>query len=273
MEPSRIADGYLEALGLARSEPTSSLLAEIARRHVATFAFSSLGPWLGSELPLDPSSLYERIVRDRRGGYCFEQNGLAYAVLEELGYSVRLYLARVIHNQDVQPPLTHRITVVDIDDDRRVVDVGFGPFGPTRPVPLSGAPTTGAGREFAVTQPRAGEFHLQSMRNGAPTSLYRFDLGRYEAADCELGHFYSHRHPAATFVNNLVASLILDDEIRSLRNHEYWIIRPSGERVVTIREAGELRSVLEDDLGLRVNDEESRLLFAALPPLTTDIGS
>jgi N-hydroxyarylamine O-acetyltransferase len=265
MERSEIADGYLAALGLARTAPTLASLRDITRRHVASFAFSSVGPRLGDDLPLDAPSLYERIVVHRRGGYCFEQNGLLFEVLEELGYSVTLYLARVIHNQDVHPPLTHRVTVADVDGERLVVDVGFGPLGPPVPVPVSGEPMDSGDRVFQVSQPRSGELHMQTIKDGAPYSLYRFDLARYGQADCEVGHFYSHRHPAATFVNNLVASLILDEEIRSLRNREYRVIRASEDEVTTITDAADLARILDGELGLRVTDEECRRLFAALP--------
>lgn len=52
------------------------------------------------------------------------------AVLEELGFSVNLFLGRVIYNQDIHPGLTHRITLVEIDGNHYIADVGFGPLGP-----------------------------------------------------------------------------------------------------------------------------------------------
>ena len=96
---------------------------------MATFAFGSVGPRLGDELPLDIKSLFDRLVVRRRGGYCFEQNGLFYEVLDELGYAPRLYLARVIHGQDIHPGLTHRISLVTYGGTDYVVDVGFGADG------------------------------------------------------------------------------------------------------------------------------------------------
>ena len=87
-----ITDEYLRVLGLQRSQPGLDFLSEIIRRHAAKFAFSSVGPMLGNDLPLDVESLFQRIVVNRRGGYCFEQNGLMYALLEELGFDVSFYL-------------------------------------------------------------------------------------------------------------------------------------------------------------------------------------
>ena len=56
----------------------------------------------------------------------------------ELGFDARIQLARVIHNQDIHPGLTHRVTLVEIDGRRYVADVGFGPLGPPTPVPHAG---------------------------------------------------------------------------------------------------------------------------------------
>ncbi|GKT33455.1 Arylamine N-acetyltransferase like protein, partial [Aduncisulcus paluster] len=154
-----------------------------------------VGCQLGDDLPLDLESLYRRIVVKKRGGYCFEQNGLLFGVLEELGLFPQLYLARVIYNQDIHSGLTHRITMVDYEGARYVLDVGFGPHGPSIPVPMSGVESADGEKIFRIAEVRPGEFHMQVLKKGEFFSLYRFELARYGQSDCELGHFYSHRHP------------------------------------------------------------------------------
>jgi N-hydroxyarylamine O-acetyltransferase len=260
-----IAGSYLDTLGLTPQEPAQPFLAEITRRHVAAFPFSSVGPRLGDDLPLDPESLLDRIVVRGRGGYCFEQNGLMFAVLQELGFDATIQLARVIHNQDIHPGLTHRVTLVEVDGRQYVVDVGFGPLGPPFPVPMPGSAGRGDDARFRVHEARPGEFHMQSIVDGDNYSLYRFDLVRYGQSDCELGHFYSHRHPDATFVNNLVASRILDEEVRSLRNREYRVLRTGGHTATAITSAPQLRELLSAELGIRVTEVEARRLFDDLP--------
>jgi N-hydroxyarylamine O-acetyltransferase len=263
MDRATVTAGYLAALGVARTAPELSLLQELIRRHVARFAFCSVGPRLGDELPLELEALYDRIVVRARGGYCFEQNALFHAVLEELGFDVRLCLARVIYNQDIHPPLTHRIALVRVGGQEYVGDVGFGPLGPPVPVSTLERPPLSAEGTFRVHERRPGEFHLQAFKEGGDFSLYRFSAGDYGPADCELGHFYSHRHPQAAFVNNLVASRILPDEIRSLRNREYWVIRPEGSSKTTLTGAAQLRRMLEQELGIQVTDSEGIRLYEA----------
>ena len=96
MKRSDIIDEYLQVLDLTGNKPDLTFLSEITRRHAAQFAFSSVGPMLGDDLPLDVESLYRRIIVNRRGGYCFEQNGFLFEMLQELGFEVSLYLGRVI---------------------------------------------------------------------------------------------------------------------------------------------------------------------------------
>lgn len=264
---SPLAPRYLAALGLETEGPTLESLTEIVRRHVAAFAFSSIGVRLNDPLPLEPEQLFDRIVVRGRGGYCFEHNGLLFAVLTELGYDTKICLARVLSNGNHLPALTHRITHVRVDDITYVVDAGFGPDGPATPVAMPGDDTTALSADahtHRVIERRPGELHLQQQRDSGPFSLYRFDLGVYGQADCEVGHFYSHRHQNAVFVNNLVASRILDDEIRSLRNRLYRVLRGDGHVDIEIADADQLCAVLRHDFGLNVTADEARRLFDGL---------
>jgi N-hydroxyarylamine O-acetyltransferase len=256
-----ITDAYIRVLGLQRDKPDLGFLSEVIRRHAAQFAFSSVGPLLGNDLPLDVESLYQRIVVKRRGGYCFEQNGLMYALLMELGFDVRLYLARVIYNEDIHPGLTHRITLVEIDGRKYIADVGFGPLGPQRPVCMSGEESHENFRVFRVEARQQGELHLQTLKDGEFYSLYKFELCRYGPADCEVGHFYSHKNPGATFVNHLVVSKIYDHEVLSLRNHEYSVITASGKQTHAITDSMHLHQILNSRFDIMVNGDEARLLF------------
>ena len=264
MERHEMVLDYLQVLNLGGRELNFSFLNDLVARHVATFAFSSVGCQLGEELPLDFESLYNRIVIRRRGGYCFEQNGLLYEILEELGFSPVLYLARVINNKDVHPGLTHRISMIEYSGQRYVLDVGFGPGGPRIPVAMSEIVSNDGERKFRIEEGRLGEYHMQVFKDGDFFSMYRFDLVRYGQADCELGHFYSHRHPDAAFVNHLVASRIQESETRSLRDLAYWVITETGTRRLEIRDSEQLRRILVGDLGIQVTEDESRRMYERL---------
>ena len=259
-----MVDQYLQSLGLQDHDLDFAFLSDMVGRHVATFPFSSVGCRLGEELPLDFESLFDRIVVRRRGGYCFEQNGLLFEVLKELGFSPELYLARVIFNKDIHPGLTHRISVIQHEGQRYVLDGGFGYQGPRVPVFLSENETKDGDKTFRITEPQPSEYHMQVLQDGEFFSLYRFELARYDQADCEVGHFYSHRHPDAFFVNHLVVSLIFADETRSLRDLDYLVITASGTHSQEISSPERLRRILVEELGAQVTEAEGRRLFEDL---------
>ena len=267
MERPEMVQKYLQTLSLHGRELDFAFLNDVVTRHVATFAFSSVGCQLGEDLPLDFESLYQRIVIQRRGGYCFEQNGLLYGVLEELGFSPKLFLARVIHNNDTHPGLTHRITMVEYEGQQYVLDVGFGSLGPRIPVRMSEIESSDGEKIFRIAERRPGEYHMQVFKDGDFFSLYRFELARYGQADCEVGHFFSHRHPDANFVNHLVVSLIHENETRSLLDLEYWFITKSSTQSREISDSEQLRRILVGELGVQVTEDESRRLYEKLDSL------
>lgn len=264
MDRTELTSAYLAALDLEPGDPTPDLLAEIQRRHVAAFAFTSVGPRLGDDLPLDPSALYDRIVVRHRGGYCFEQNGLMFEVLSELGYEPTLFLGRVLLSGNPHPGLTHRISIVELGGVPHVVDVGFGAPGPHLPVPLGGEVVGSDWRRFRVVELRPGHWTMQTLTGDDWLSLYRFELLEYGASDCEVGHFYSHRSPNASFTFRFVAAVIRDDEVRSLQDREYWVLRPGGEERRTVDES-ELRDLLADAFDVHVTDAEAARLLPPLP--------
>ncbi len=264
MERLEMVQNYLQTLDLHDRELDFEFLSNVVTRHIATFAFSSVGCQLGDDLPLDFESLYQRIVIERRGGYCFEQNGFLYGVLEELGFSPKLFLGRVIHNQDTHPGLTHRISMVEYEGQRYVLDVGFGFLGPKFPVPMPEAEPNDGKNNFRIVERRPGEYHMQVFKDGDFFSLYRFELARYGQADCEVGHFFSHRHPDANFVNHLVVSLLQENETRSLVDLKYWIIAKSSTRSWDISNSEQLRRILVRELGVQVTEDESRRLYEKL---------
>lgn len=257
---AELLDGYLAALELAHEPATQALLEALMSRHLERWPFASLSVRLHEPMPLALPALFERVVERRRGGYCFEQNGLLQEMLDELGFATRLVMARVVYDQDIHPGLTHRMMLVMLAGEALVVDVGFGALGPRRPVPMSGEEIVDGWRRFRVAESRGGEFRLQCLKDGRWFTLYRFELHRYGESDCELGHFYSHRHPAATFVNHLVAARLLPDRVLSLRGREYRETTGSDEVFRSVEGGPALHALLTGPFGLSLTPDEAEKL-------------
>ena len=112
-------DAYFRRIGHAAHKPDLDTLSALHLRHAQAIAFENLSPLAGWPVPLDPVSLERKLVRDGRGGYCFEQNLLFAHVLNALGFRVTGLAARVLWNQpeDAVTARSHMLLLLDLDGD------------------------------------------------------------------------------------------------------------------------------------------------------------
>ena len=89
--------------------------------------FDNLDVWAEAALPsLAIPDLFDKIVRRRRGGYCFEMNGFLEAALRTLGYECYSAEIRIVRGRDYLPPSRHRAVVAIVDGKKHFCDVGLG---------------------------------------------------------------------------------------------------------------------------------------------------
>ena len=124
--PSVDIDAYLSRIGYSGPRTcTVETLHALHRAHMFTVPFENLDIHRQQEIVLDESRLFEKIVRQRRGGFCYELNGLFAALLRELHFPVTRLSARVYDAGTPGPEYDHMTLLVQLDD-RWIADVGFG---------------------------------------------------------------------------------------------------------------------------------------------------
>lgn len=161
-------------------------------KHNCTIPFENLDVLLPREIQLDDQSLEEKLVFARRGGYCFEQNGVFERVLRELGFQVRSLLGRVVlSNPPALPPRTHRLLLVELEGEKWIADVGFGGKTLTAPIRLVAdiAQITPHG-EYRLLQ-EGDDWILQFNHHQHWQSMYLFDLCEQQQSDYVMGNFWS----------------------------------------------------------------------------------
>jgi N-hydroxyarylamine O-acetyltransferase len=121
-------DAYLDRIGAARPPATADALRELHESHLTAVPFENLSIHLGEPISLDDDALFEKIVKRRRGGFCYELNGAFAVLLEALGYTVSRVSARVFGGGRWGPPFDHLALLVSTADGGGpwLVDVGFG---------------------------------------------------------------------------------------------------------------------------------------------------
>jgi N-hydroxyarylamine O-acetyltransferase len=205
-------DAYLERIGLS-GQPSPAV---VHRAHATSVPFENLDPHGGVPVSLAAEDLQHKIVSERRGGYCFEQNLLLKAALEALGAEVDLLLARVRAGAaGVTRPRSHLVLRVRAGGASWHADVGFGlgtlldplPFGP-------GAEHEQSGWRYRVVQD-GPELVLQSDEGDGWTDLYGLLDQPVPPIDVEVVNWWTSTHPRSPFVTGLMVSRQADDGTRT----------------------------------------------------------
>ena len=134
-------DAYLRRINYSGSiAPTLETLQMLHRQHPAAIAFENLDPLMERPVRLQLSDIEQKLLNERRGGYCFEHNLLFKAVLEAMEYTVTPLAAAVLwgRSADVtgEAALNHMAMAVEVGGVSYLADVGFGGPTPTRPLRL-----------------------------------------------------------------------------------------------------------------------------------------
>lgn len=199
---------YFARIGYAGvGSPDLRTLRAINALHVATIPFENFSPFLGQPVPLDTPSLEAKIIGKRRGGYCYEQNGLFSSILQEMGFGVRTILARIHWMSSPRDnPRGHMALIVDTREGQYFADVGFGGYLLDTPLELipdvvQRSPTSNFRFE------RTGEMYLLQVElNGAWQNVYQFTTEPAYPIDFEMANWYNSAHPQSRFRNNLMIS-------------------------------------------------------------------
>jgi N-hydroxyarylamine O-acetyltransferase len=198
-------DRYLDRIGLARpASPDLDALTRLQLAHARTVPFENLSIHLGEPIVLAPTELFEKIVLRRRGGFCYELNGLFGLLLAALGYRVELLAARMVREGRSGPPLFHMTLRVGLPHESGpgwLVDVGFGRFD-YPPLDLRAVDAAQADA-VRVTRDESGAFALVA----GDEPQFRFTGEAHELDDFEPTCWWYQTSPHSNFLQSLVCSL------------------------------------------------------------------
>ncbi len=202
-------DAYLDRIGLDRcSDPTLETLRTVVGRHCAAIPFENIDVLLGRTPKLDLESLQGKLVRDKRGGYCFEQNLLLRAGLQALGFTATGMIGRVVRSFPADAPrfALHMFVRVDLPDGPFLVDAGFGNLTPTAPIAMVPAIEQQTPHEPMRLLSVGSELVLQAKLGDTWENLYRLCSHAVVDADYVVANWFTATSPESIFVSNMIAA-------------------------------------------------------------------
>lgn len=249
-------DAYFARIHYGGSRtPTLATLHAIAFHHVQHIPFENLDVLLGKGIEIEPERVQEKLVYAHRGGYCFEQNTLFLAVLEQLGFTVRPLSARVRYQRprEFTPARTHLFVRVELDEPY-LADVGVGAMSLTGALRLADT-----GEQATPHEPRrllreGGLVYHQVRFGDTWHDVNEFTLEEMPVIDRTVANWYTSTHPSSHFKNRLFVARAAPDGGRiGLANYELSIRGRDGEATYrTLHSNAELLDVLAEYFGIEL---------------------
>ncbi|MCX5404181.1 arylamine N-acetyltransferase [Streptomyces sp. NBC_00335] len=258
-------DAYLARIGWDGGELRSDLgtLKAVHRAHTGAITFESLDVLFGRPVGLDVKTVEGKIVHERRGGYCYEQNTLLAAALERIGFAVSGRGARNRSRGDALTAVTHAVLVVTVEGEPWLCDAGFGWQGPREPVPLAcpGAEVRQGEWAFRVREEADGVLVLCAWREGVWRDLYAFAPQPYHPVDYVVLNHYSSSHPRSAFLARAIVQYPGEQARVALVGRELSRLLPDGRMERREVPAGELLALLGREFGLRLSERDAEELL------------
>jgi N-hydroxyarylamine O-acetyltransferase len=248
-------DTYLDRIGFAGDPRVNfETLRRVHRLHLEAIPYENLDVQLGRELGFDSGAHFRKLIASKRGGWCYEMNGVLAQALETIGFRVTRLAGAVTRDKNGDATIGSHLALCVELDQLYLADVGFGD-GIIEPTPLSEGPFRQDQFDYKLEKldERWWRFHNQP-HGGAPT----FDFQVMEASPAQLEERcrWLQTAPESGFVQNAVCQRYIDGELRILRGRVFKCIRGEDVQQRLIDSAEDYRRTLADAFAIELPQYE-----------------
>ena len=243
---------YLERIGVGGLPLAADFasLELLQRNHLLAVPFENLDIHWKRPIVLDTNSFYSKIVENRRGGFCYELNGLFNELLLDLSFRTRLISGRVFNGTEHGPEFDHAAIIVTIGSDEYLTDVGFGAFTAT-PLRLELDVEQGdVNGSFVIRKFDDTYLEIAKLESGSWRSEYIFhdrvrDLSEFKAM-CNFQQYSPDSH----FRKGKLCSIMTVTGRKTLTDKNF-VVTTSGEKKETPVNGDEaFHSILKAEFGI-----------------------
>ena len=250
-----IVDAYLERINYhGPRTPSVETLRQLQIAHLLTVPFENLSIHAGEQIVLNEEALFDKVVNRRRGGFCYELNGLFAGLLRRLGFEVEMLAAEVKSGEDYGPEFDHMTLLVRLDQPW-LVDVGFGDSF-REPLRLAVGHEQVQGMR-AYRSDRNGHHYILNQRedDGDWQAQYRFTLQPYTLSDYAGMCHYHQTSPESHFTQRRVCSRATPEGRVTVRDRRLIITRHGERHEEKLPDETAYREALREHFGIVMADQ------------------
>jgi N-hydroxyarylamine O-acetyltransferase len=241
---------YLDRIGFAGDPaPNRTTLAAIQRLHLLAIPYENLDVLLGRPLTLEPAAAFAKLVGRRRGGWCYEMNGLMGWALGEIGFRVtRLATAGLRSALGDAAIGGHLALRIDTPEGPLLADAGFAGAA-SAPFPVIAGPFSLGGRDFRLEPLEEGWWRFHNYP-GAMAADFDFQLDLVDEPLMARTCIKLQTDPESGFRQNLVCHRFTPDGEVQLRGRVLRQVKPQGAAERLLASADDLAEVLANTFAI-----------------------
>ncbi len=257
---------YLSRIGIEyQPRANKENLAKVQQAHRLAIPFENLDVRLGHGISVDNDAIFDKLVTQKRGGYCFEHNALLRWALREIGFDVRPLLARVWLFATETPAKTHTLNLVTINGEEWFADVGFGSsYCP--PMPLhEGAcikGRDGAEHRLIIDQKHCWMLQIKLAGQSEFKNEFSFTLDEVAELDLAMSNHWTATSPLSRFLKSVIVNISTHKGMINLNNDVLKITTGAAHEQHKLPNETALQNALRDYFGIAMSLEDVQALRA-----------
>jgi N-hydroxyarylamine O-acetyltransferase len=236
---------YLKRIGIKKVEnPSLDFLAKLQLAHLYSIPFEDLDIPDRARIILDIERIYKKIIPTKRGGFCYELNGLFYWLLSNLGFKAGMLSARVYNHQkqELGPEFDHMTLLIHLEKDY-LVDVGFGDSF-RRPIEMPSGECKDVSGHYRIYNIDRNNFELKRFEDDEWKLQYSFTTFPRNFSDyCEMCNFQQDS-PISHFRTRMKCTIAIPAGRITLSDNSLTITENDRKRRIEIKDPDQFDSLL-----------------------------
>jgi N-hydroxyarylamine O-acetyltransferase len=249
---------YLKRIGIDLIKDLSpEFLAELQSRHMLSIPFEDLDiPTIRIELDLE--KIYDKIIPAKRGGFCYELNGLFYWLLTSLGFKVDMLSARVYNNltQEYGPEYDHMVLMVHLIKNY-LVDVGFGDSF-RLPIEIPDGEVEDVSGTYKIFQTGENIFELRTKTENGWQQEYSFSTEPKQFSDYKEMCDFQQDSPTSHFKTRMLCTIATETGRITLSNNSLTITDGKIKNRTEVNNQNDFSNMLKKYFGIELKMRSAR---------------